>query len=160
MALHGKVYDLTRFLPNHPGGQSVILKYAGQDATLPFEPIHPADVLSRYLSADQCMGEFHDTAGASPRTKKEARMDEQVRLAREQMPRLDEMYNSFDFECKHIYLPLQLQWANPSLMVQRLRKLSSSLERGLTTLAALMMKYRCGRTTMPSIGFGCALGYW
>ncbi|KAI8973956.1 FMN-dependent dehydrogenase-domain-containing protein [Trametes punicea] len=32
--VHGKVYDVTDFLDEHPGGSKVILKYAGKDATL------------------------------------------------------------------------------------------------------------------------------
>ena len=31
--VHGKAYDVTEFLPEHPGGSGIILKYAGQDAT-------------------------------------------------------------------------------------------------------------------------------
>lgn len=31
--LYDKVYDLTEFLPNHPGGPQIIIKYAGKDAT-------------------------------------------------------------------------------------------------------------------------------
>ena len=27
----GKVFDVTRFLPDHPGGDDIMLKYAGQD---------------------------------------------------------------------------------------------------------------------------------
>jgi 4-hydroxysphinganine ceramide fatty acyl 2-hydroxylase len=28
---NGKVYDVSKFLPDHPGGEDYILKYAGQD---------------------------------------------------------------------------------------------------------------------------------
>lgn len=31
--VHGKAYDVTDFLPEHPGGPKIILKYAGKDAT-------------------------------------------------------------------------------------------------------------------------------
>lgn len=99
IVIHGKVYDLTDFLPSHPGGQKIILKYAGQDATDAFDPIHPPDIISRYLSPDVCLGEL-DISHAGVMVKKESKADEQVRLAREKMPRLDEMYNVFDFECK------------------------------------------------------------
>ncbi|SCZ88177.1 BZ3500_MvSof-1268-A1-R1_Chr2-1g04239 [Microbotryum saponariae] len=33
MIINGKVYDLTDFAPNHPGGMRILLKYAGKDAT-------------------------------------------------------------------------------------------------------------------------------
>jgi len=44
--IHGKVFDLTKFLAEHPGGEGVILKYAGRDATAAFDPIHPKDILT------------------------------------------------------------------------------------------------------------------
>lgn len=31
--VHGNIYDVTEFLPDHPGGSGIILKYAGKDAT-------------------------------------------------------------------------------------------------------------------------------
>lgn len=33
VVLYGNVYDVTEFLPNHPGGTKIILKLAGKDAT-------------------------------------------------------------------------------------------------------------------------------
>lgn len=97
--LHGKVYDLTKFLPEHPGGQKIILKYAGQDATDAFDPIHPPDIIDRFLSPEVCIGQVDATALAAVE-KVETEAEKRLRLARENMPRLDEMYNSFDFECK------------------------------------------------------------
>lgn len=41
--LYNKVYDLTKFLPEHPGGASIILKNAGKDATyVTAAPLIPA----------------------------------------------------------------------------------------------------------------------
>lgn len=40
IVIHGKVYDVTSFLSEHPGGAKIILNYAGKDATPGFEPIH------------------------------------------------------------------------------------------------------------------------
>lgn len=31
--LYGNVYDVTSFLPQHPGGSKIILQLAGKDAT-------------------------------------------------------------------------------------------------------------------------------
>lgn len=31
MSYKGKVFDVTRFLADHPGGDDIMLKYAGQD---------------------------------------------------------------------------------------------------------------------------------
>jgi L-lactate dehydrogenase (cytochrome) len=33
LIVHGKVYDLTEFAPEHPGGAKILLKYGGKDAT-------------------------------------------------------------------------------------------------------------------------------
>ena len=40
------VYDLTDFLPAHPGGESVLRQVAGQDATSAFYSLHRHEVLS------------------------------------------------------------------------------------------------------------------
>lgn len=36
LVIQDYVYDCTEFLKSHPGGQDVLLEYAGRDATLPF----------------------------------------------------------------------------------------------------------------------------
>lgn len=63
MVLHGKVYDITAFVPKHPGGRSIILKNAGQDASEAFDSIHPVEILEEYLTSDQMLGtvELEDT---------------------------------------------------------------------------------------------------
>ncbi|KAG0742635.1 hypothetical protein G6F62_005507 [Rhizopus arrhizus] len=95
--IHGKVYDLTQFLPEHPGGQRIILKYAGKDATDAFDPIHPPDIIQRFLPPEVLKGEIDPKALAGIE-KVETEEDKRIKKARESMPRLDEMYNSFDFE--------------------------------------------------------------
>lgn len=47
--LHGKVYDVTNFLKEHPGGKNVILAHAGQDGTIAFDQIHSKDIIERLL---------------------------------------------------------------------------------------------------------------
>ncbi|PCH32971.1 hypothetical protein WOLCODRAFT_134829 [Wolfiporia cocos MD-104 SS10] len=61
--IKNKVYDVTEFLPEHPGGSSIILKYAGRDATAAYEPIHPPDALHKNLPAQKHLGTL-DTQGA------------------------------------------------------------------------------------------------
>jgi len=43
VAIHGRVFDLTRFLPHHPGGGEVIASLAGLDAGSEFEDIGHSD---------------------------------------------------------------------------------------------------------------------
>jgi cytochrome b involved in lipid metabolism len=38
--LHGRVYDVTRYLPFHPGGVDKLMKAAGKDATVLFNHYH------------------------------------------------------------------------------------------------------------------------
>ena len=46
--VHGRAYDVTEFLPEHPGGPKIILKYAGKDATEQFYNLHRHAVIQKY----------------------------------------------------------------------------------------------------------------
>lgn len=59
VAIHGKVYDLTEFLHNHPGGAARILRFAGKDATPGFHQIHLSDVIIQNLEESKCLGDLH-----------------------------------------------------------------------------------------------------
>ncbi|KAJ3194439.1 hypothetical protein HK101_002708 [Irineochytrium annulatum] len=56
MVIEGKVYDITRFLDEHPGGEEVLLEQAGTDATEAFEEIGHSDdardLLKTFFVAD------------------------------------------------------------------------------------------------------------
>ncbi|CAD7933793.1 unnamed protein product [Amoebophrya sp. A120] len=41
------VYDVTNWLPNHPGGVKPIMNYAGQDATEEFDMLHEREVIKK-----------------------------------------------------------------------------------------------------------------
>ncbi|KAJ2681944.1 Cytochrome b5 [Coemansia spiralis] len=43
IVISNNVYDVTGFLEEHPGGEEVILEYAGRDATEAFEDIGHSD---------------------------------------------------------------------------------------------------------------------
>ncbi|CEN62968.1 Putative FMN-dependent dehydrogenase [Aspergillus calidoustus] len=69
IAIHGAVYDITTFLPAHPGGKAILLKHAGSDATAAFDAVHPIELLDEYLSAEQCLGKLEDdTQGTALKT--------------------------------------------------------------------------------------------
>ncbi|KAI8322183.1 putative cytochrome b5 [Martensiomyces pterosporus] len=62
VVIHGKVYDITKFLDEHPGGEEVLLEHAGINATEAFEDIGHSedarDLLKQY--------EIGDLEGAPP----------------------------------------------------------------------------------------------
>ncbi|KAM0803653.1 cytochrome b5-like heme/steroid binding domain-containing protein [Usnea florida] len=43
VVVHDKVYDATKFVDEHPGGEEVLLDVGGQDATEPFEDVGHSD---------------------------------------------------------------------------------------------------------------------
>lgn len=54
--LYGNVWDVTDFLPNHPGGANIVLKLAGKDATEEYDPIHPPGTLEDSLAPSKNLG--------------------------------------------------------------------------------------------------------
>lgn len=72
LIVHDKVYDVTSFLEEHPGGEEVLLEQAGGDATESFEDVgHSID--ARELLLQYYVGELH-----MDDRKKENAMDENV----------------------------------------------------------------------------------
>ncbi|XP_074695878.1 cytochrome b5 type B isoform X2 [Strix aluco] len=58
LVIHGRVYDVTRFLDEHPGGEEVLLEQAGRDATECFEDVgHSMD--AREMLKQYYIGEIH-----------------------------------------------------------------------------------------------------
>ncbi|KAI0307128.1 cytochrome b5 [Multifurca ochricompacta] len=55
--VNGKVYDVTKFIDEHPGGDEVILSEAGKDATEAFEDVGHSDE-ARALLPTMLVGEF------------------------------------------------------------------------------------------------------
>ncbi|XP_041816960.1 cytochrome b5 [Chelmon rostratus] len=56
--IHYKVYDVTKFLEEHPGGEEVLREQAGGNATESFEDVgHSTD--AREMAADMVIGELH-----------------------------------------------------------------------------------------------------
>ncbi|KAK7427702.1 hypothetical protein QQZ08_005808 [Neonectria magnoliae] len=60
VVLYGKVYDVTKFLPEHPGGKKIILKLAGKDATEEYDPVHPPGILEENLSPEDFLGTVNE----------------------------------------------------------------------------------------------------
>ncbi|KAH7121378.1 FMN-dependent dehydrogenase-domain-containing protein [Dactylonectria macrodidyma] len=61
VAIHGSVYNVTKFLNSHPGGKAIILRHAGTDATNAFEDVHPIELLDEYLKPEQLLGRLESS---------------------------------------------------------------------------------------------------
>jgi L-lactate dehydrogenase (cytochrome) len=108
--IHGRAYDVTEFLPEHPGGPKIILKYAGKDATEEYEPIHPPDTLEKYLHKSKHLGEV-DMSTVEHEEKAED-PDEADRLERvKRMPILEQCFNLMDFEAVARHVMKKSAWA-------------------------------------------------
>uniref|UniRef100_A0A673LE12 Cytochrome b5 n=1 Tax=Sinocyclocheilus rhinocerous TaxID=307959 RepID=A0A673LE12_9TELE len=56
--IHNKVYDVTKFLEEHPGGEEVLREQVGGDATESFEDVgHSTD--AREMASSMVIGELH-----------------------------------------------------------------------------------------------------
>ncbi|KAI0628939.1 glyoxylate dehydrogenase [Trametes polyzona] len=95
--VHGKVYDVTDFLDEHPGGSKIILKYAGKDATEAYEPIHPPDAITTNLPPEKQLGLIDQSTlvKAVKEVTEEERQRQALLAAR---PPLDTILNMHDFE--------------------------------------------------------------
>merc|ERR1711892_632323 len=57
--IHDKVYDITKFLDEHPGGEEILIINAGADATENYEDVgHSSD--ARDMLEEYYIGELHD----------------------------------------------------------------------------------------------------
>ena len=52
--ISGKVYDLTDFAPEHPGGSAIVTELAGKVATEDFLHAHPVDIMTLTLGKKDC----------------------------------------------------------------------------------------------------------
>jgi len=60
MVIHDNVYDVTKFLDEHPGGEEVLFDQSGLDATEPFEDVgHSTD--ARELMAEYLIGTIQES---------------------------------------------------------------------------------------------------
>jgi len=96
------VYDVTEFLPEHPGGSAIILKYAGRDATSAYEPIHPPDALEKNLPPEKHLGDIDNAAQSQieSATKNRKKTDDELRMEREQAakPSINRILNLQEME--------------------------------------------------------------
>ncbi|CEP09878.1 hypothetical protein [Parasitella parasitica] len=84
--IHGKVYDVTNFLQEHPGGKKVLLKAAGEDASKSFDAFHNPSVLQT-LAAKYEIGQIsHGTENEQEEITTTEELDEQNQPSSENNP--------------------------------------------------------------------------
>jgi cytochrome b involved in lipid metabolism len=75
--LHNKVYNVTKFIDEHPGGDEVILAEGGQDATEAFEDVGHSDE-ARALLPDMLIGDFEKGSNLKLKSGAAAAQDARV----------------------------------------------------------------------------------
>ncbi|KAK8112058.1 L-lactate dehydrogenase (cytochrome) [Apiospora kogelbergensis] len=101
VVVNGKVYDLTKFAPEHPGGADIVYTWAGKDASEIYNEFHTPQRIERELSASEKLGELDESTitetwrqqASAPPNAATAATQEQRRL-----PPLDAIINLRDFE--------------------------------------------------------------
>lgn len=96
VVINGKVYDLTDFLSRHPGGKSIILKYAGKNALAIFNKYHALNFVDKYLEPSECLGPLIGELEEAPDITATNEKDKEV--WRQNLPPLDEIFTVTDFE--------------------------------------------------------------
>ncbi len=70
VVIHNKVYDITKFLDDHPGGEEVLLEQGGAAATESFEDVgHSADareLMKDYLIGDLAKADWETSVECNP----------------------------------------------------------------------------------------------
>jgi L-lactate dehydrogenase (cytochrome) len=110
LIIHGKAYDVTEFLPEHPGGAKILLKYAGKDATEEYDIIHPPDILDKFLEKSKHLGKVDMTTVAMNATVTDP-FEQERQLAIARMPCLEQCYNLMDFEVVAQRVMKKTAWA-------------------------------------------------
>ena len=107
--ISGKVYDLTDFAPEHPGGSAIVTELAGKVATEDFLHAHPVDIMTLTLGKKGLMETYKGdvdpgtlpTIVKSESEKKEKKKKEGVSLMTlgpDEAPPLKAVLNLHDFE--------------------------------------------------------------
>ncbi|OQV01262.1 Cytochrome b5-like Heme/Steroid binding domain-containing protein [Cladophialophora immunda] len=95
IAVEGKVYDMTRFAPEHPGGAEIIYAYAGRDATEAYLEVHEPNLIKTNLSPQEQIGDL-DPGTKLPDVP--PGQDLRANQKKGDKPSLDTFINLYDFE--------------------------------------------------------------
>ncbi|KAF8528928.1 FMN-dependent dehydrogenase-domain-containing protein [Hysterangium stoloniferum] len=96
--INNQVYDVTDFLPEHPGGSKIILKYAGKDASEAFDPIHPPGVIDAQLPKEKHLGVVNEKQMKLKKVAQKTMEELRMELEQRNKPPISKMHNVFDLE--------------------------------------------------------------
>lgn len=72
--IHNKVYDVTKFIDEHPGGEEVLLEQGGKDASEIFDDVsHSAD--AKDLMKNYLVGDLHEKDRVAEVEKKKVKTE-------------------------------------------------------------------------------------
>ncbi|PKI85936.1 L-lactate dehydrogenase (cytochrome) [Malassezia vespertilionis] len=109
--LYEKVYDLTDFIPVHPGGPQIILKYAGKDATAIFDPIHAPGTIEKFLPNEKCKGEVDPSTIPEEVAREAENVLKEEEDKRKNLPHVSQCLNLQDFELVARKVLSPMAWA-------------------------------------------------
>ncbi|KAF7364023.1 hypothetical protein MSAN_01061000 [Mycena sanguinolenta] len=153
--IKNRVYDVTEFLEEHPGGSKLILEYAGRDATSVYEPIHPSDALEKNLPLSKHLGPLSTSAAQSTandhQNRKKTKDELRVEQALLQRPPLARILSLVDME----------EVARKVLSIKAEAFYSSAADDHITTtenarLLTILLPSPCTETSEINISKGAA----
>ncbi|KXT10661.1 hypothetical protein AC579_6340 [Pseudocercospora musae] len=98
IVVNGKVYDLSKFAPEHPGGPEMIWKWAGKDGTKTYNTYHSAKLIEESLSPSEKLGDFDESTITQTWTKAQKEETEPTPSDPNEKPPLSSLINLEDFE--------------------------------------------------------------
>lgn len=110
LAINSTVWDVTRFQSKHPGGASLILKLAGQDATEQYETFHDPALVEETLGAESKLGKF-DVSSIPPKTTIAVKNPQHATRNPKRPPPLGSTINLHDFQVIAEKFMTSLAWA-------------------------------------------------
>ncbi|OJJ53152.1 hypothetical protein ASPSYDRAFT_94975 [Aspergillus sydowii CBS 593.65] len=97
IVVDNQVWDVTDFLDKHPGGPTIILKYAGRDATKAYSEVHNPGLLKAELAPEQYKGKLDESTIHEDWNKQPASENPEAVWENDKPP-LETLINSHDFE--------------------------------------------------------------
>ncbi|KAJ4245758.1 hypothetical protein NW762_013882 [Fusarium torreyae] len=104
IVVNGDVFDMTKFAPEHPGGKEIIYRYAGRDASTPYNEIHSPSLIKKSLPKSCHVGKLDTTTidaawkGQEEATDPKVNADIDPGSKPKSKPKLDDIINLNDFE--------------------------------------------------------------